>query len=86
VLRGILLIILTGLRSDDAKARILNTEVDLHLLQMVKERIFDGTTDREGIDILTEIFNNGLAILYFRALSGSDELHRTLAIHYVKAK
>jgi hypothetical protein len=43
---------------DDAKARILNTEVDLHLLQMVKERIFDGTTDREGIDILTEIFNN----------------------------
>ncbi|KAG1886077.1 hypothetical protein F4604DRAFT_1724477 [Suillus subluteus] len=54
----ILSTILTGLRSDDAKERILNTEVDLHLLQMVKERIFDGTISREGMDILAEIFKN----------------------------
>jgi hypothetical protein len=54
---------LTGLRSDDAKERILKTEkVDLYLLQMIEARIFDGTVRREGIDILAEIFKNGLAI------------------------
>jgi len=62
VLRGILSTILTGLRSDDAKQWLLNTKVDLHLLKMIEGRIFDGTIGREGIDILEEIFKNGLAI------------------------
>jgi hypothetical protein len=53
---------LTGLRSDDAKQWLLNTKVDLHLLKMIEGRIFDGTIGREGIDILEEIFKNGLAI------------------------
>ncbi|KAG1773355.1 hypothetical protein EV702DRAFT_1130409, partial [Suillus placidus] len=46
------------MKYDDAKERILNTEVDLHLLQIIEERIFDGTIHREGIDILAEIFKN----------------------------
>ncbi|KAG2117069.1 uncharacterized protein F5147DRAFT_670977, partial [Suillus discolor] len=43
---------------DDAKERILNTKVDLRLLQMIDERIFDGTIHRKGIDILADIFKN----------------------------
>ncbi|KAG2144084.1 hypothetical protein BD769DRAFT_1421347 [Suillus cothurnatus] len=46
------------MKYDDAKQRILNTKVDLHLLKMIEERIFDGTIGREGIDILAEIFQN----------------------------
>ncbi|KAG2076728.1 hypothetical protein BDR04DRAFT_620549 [Suillus decipiens] len=46
------------MKYDDARERILNTEVDLHLLRMIKERIFDGTIGREGMDILEEIFKN----------------------------
>lgn len=52
----------TGLHSDDAKAQILDSKVDLYLLQMIKKRIFDGTIDREDIDILEEIFKNGLEL------------------------
>ncbi|KAG1750350.1 armadillo-type protein [Suillus paluster] len=50
--------LLTLMKHDDAKARIMNTEVDLHLLQMVEKRIFDGTIRREGMVILEEIFEN----------------------------
>ncbi|KAG2344731.1 ARM repeat-containing protein [Suillus weaverae] len=50
--------VLTLMQYDDAKERILDTEVDLRLLQMIEGRIFDGTIHREGIDILVEIFKN----------------------------
>ncbi|KAG1859712.1 hypothetical protein F4604DRAFT_1792667, partial [Suillus subluteus] len=50
--------LVTLMKYDDAKERILGTKVDLHLLQMIEGRIFDGTVGREGIDILAEIFKN----------------------------
>ncbi|KAG1816716.1 armadillo-type protein [Suillus subaureus] len=50
--------LVTLMQYDDAKERILNTKVDLYLLQMIEGRIFDGTVGREGIDILAEIFKN----------------------------
>jgi hypothetical protein len=50
--------LLTFMKYDDAKQRILNSKVDLHLLKMIEGRIFDGTIGREGIDILEEIFKN----------------------------
>lgn len=50
--------LLTFMKYDDAKERILKTKVDLHLLQMIEARIFDGTIGREGIEILQEIFEN----------------------------
>ncbi|KAG2144034.1 hypothetical protein BD769DRAFT_1421247 [Suillus cothurnatus] len=46
------------MKYDDAKQRILNTQVDLHLLKMIEERIFDGMIGWKGIDILEEIFKN----------------------------
>ncbi|KAG1835413.1 hypothetical protein DFJ58DRAFT_735524 [Suillus subalutaceus] len=50
--------LVTLMKYDDAKERILGTKVDLYLLQMIEGRIFDGTVGREGIDILAEIFKN----------------------------
>ncbi|KAG2365515.1 armadillo-type protein [Suillus spraguei] len=50
--------LLNLMKYDDAREWILNTEVDLHLLRMINERIFDGTIGREGMDILEEIFQN----------------------------
>jgi hypothetical protein len=75
VLLDILPTILFRLCSGDAKKRILNSKVDLYLLKMIEERIFDGTIGREGIDILAEICKNGLAIWYFWGLWGSYELY-----------
>lgn len=73
---------MTGLRSDDAKERILNTKVDLRLLQMIDERIFDGTIHRKGIDILVDIFKNGLAIwipaVYAVLTSCADDLRSVM--------
>ena len=37
-------------------------KADLYLLQMVEQRIFDGTIIQEGIDILLKIFELGLDI------------------------
>ncbi|KAG0694903.1 hypothetical protein DFH29DRAFT_1005933 [Suillus ampliporus] len=50
--------LLTLMKYKDAKDRILDTNADLHLLQMVETRVFDGTIGREGIDILSDIFKN----------------------------
>ncbi|KAG2045484.1 ARM repeat-containing protein [Suillus hirtellus] len=70
--------LLTLMKYDDAKERILNTKVDLRLLQMIDERIFDGTIHRKGIDILADIFKNGLAIripaVYAVLTSCADDL------------
>lgn len=82
MLRDIFPTNLTGLRSDDAKERILNTKVDLRLLQMIDERIFDGTIHRKGIDILVDIFKNGLAIwipaVYAVLTSCADDLRSVM--------
>ncbi|KAG1740616.1 hypothetical protein EDB19DRAFT_762518 [Suillus lakei] len=43
----------------DTKDRILDTKVDLRLLQMIEKHVFDGTIHQEGIHILSEIFKNG---------------------------
>ncbi|KAG0694906.1 hypothetical protein DFH29DRAFT_957974 [Suillus ampliporus] len=51
--------LLTLMKYKDTKDRILDTNADLHLLQMVETRVFDGTIGREGIDILLEIFSDG---------------------------
>ncbi|KAG2078485.1 hypothetical protein BDR04DRAFT_1112672 [Suillus decipiens] len=50
--------LLTLMNHDDAKERIMNTKVDLHLLQMIEGRIFDVTIHQEGIDILAKIFEH----------------------------
>ncbi|KAG2149125.1 uncharacterized protein EDB93DRAFT_1143854 [Suillus bovinus] len=50
--------LLNLMQHDDAKEQILDSKVDLHLLQMIEKRIFDGTIGREGMDILKDIFEN----------------------------
>ncbi|KAG1740622.1 hypothetical protein EDB19DRAFT_1707960 [Suillus lakei] len=92
--------LLTLMKYNDAKERILNTKVELYLLQMVEKRIFDGTIHQEGIDILAQIFKNGdfrSMMLYPRHLpsldsdSGSWNFHVTdgskrLSMKYVLEK
>ncbi|KAG2357748.1 hypothetical protein BDR07DRAFT_350028 [Suillus spraguei] len=50
--------LLTLMKYDDAKEQILKTKVDLYLLQMIEERIFDRKIPQDGIAILKEIFEN----------------------------